>query len=259
MHGTPCVASRCASIPEVGGDFVDYVDPLNIEDGVRVVHRLLTDPAYLASRKNDIETKFQPKTWKDVAREFTISVGHFKERVALPVALARLDAGQFINLSLHAAPIDPMQTLRFPRSLMLDRQLYEREYFGSWMVGARAELRFQTDLLPGTPIILKIGVCTPDRTANFNLSIRLGQDRPSESLVRPIVMTGTEASLPQSLKTVQGFVDADGSCVVAIVLDSEPPDRGSDPRKFLIGIRGFGYAKDTTDGRQALLESVLSA
>lgn len=259
MHGTPCVASRTASIPEVGGDFVDYVDPSDVEDGVRVIGRLIEEPAYLASRRRNILETFQPKTWHDVGREFADRVGEFQKRPVLPIAAVPIDSGQFLNLSRQAAPLDPMRILRTPLNLLLSRQFYERESFGCWMVGDYAELCFQSDLLPGAPIILKLGLCTPDHAANFNLHVQLGKDRARARVVRPIMMTGTGAHLTQSMVTLEGFVENDGSCIVILHVDTAPPDRGADPRSFLIGVRGLGYSLDTTEGRLALLEGVLAS
>lgn len=259
LHGTPCVASRTASIPEVGGEFVDYVDPTDIDDGVRVIKKMLTDPDYLRDRRTQIQNEFTPKTWNDVGREFAEKVAAFGQTPVLPIATVPLARGQFLNLSRDAAPLDPMLVLRSPLNLLLDRQFYERESFGCWMKGHHAELRFRTDLLPGSPIVVKVGICTPDQTANFNLYIQAGKDRARAVMMRPIMMTDTRAHLTQSLVTLQGYVDDDGDCIVILHTDAMPPDRGADTRGFLIGLRGLGYAPDTTDGRLALLEGVLAS
>ena len=34
-HGKICICSGEGGIPEVGGEFVDYIDPYNVRDGLR--------------------------------------------------------------------------------------------------------------------------------------------------------------------------------------------------------------------------------
>ena len=64
-HGKFCVASNRTSIPEVGGDFVDYFDPLSDDDALAKIERLLFDPGYLAAREARLRAEYRPRTWAD--------------------------------------------------------------------------------------------------------------------------------------------------------------------------------------------------
>ncbi len=64
-QGKFCVASDRTSIPEVGGDFVDYFDPSNDEDALAKIERLLFDPGYLAAREARLLAEYRPRTWAD--------------------------------------------------------------------------------------------------------------------------------------------------------------------------------------------------
>ena len=64
-QGKFCVASNRTSIPEVGGDFVDYFDPSNDDDALAKIERLLLDPGYLAAREARLKTEYRPRTWAD--------------------------------------------------------------------------------------------------------------------------------------------------------------------------------------------------
>ncbi|MGK9234968.1 glycosyltransferase family 4 protein [Inquilinus limosus] len=66
--GKYCVASRTSSMPEVGGELVDYVDPRDLEDIRRVLMRALTDPAYIEMRMKKIQ-EASLRRWSDVAEE----------------------------------------------------------------------------------------------------------------------------------------------------------------------------------------------
>jgi len=64
-HGKFCVASDRTSIPEVGGDLVDYFDPSNEDDALAKIERPLIDPAYLAAREAQVRAEYRHRTWAD--------------------------------------------------------------------------------------------------------------------------------------------------------------------------------------------------
>jgi glycosyltransferase involved in cell wall biosynthesis len=66
-HGKFCVSSDRTSLPEVGGSFVDYFDPDDIEDVVLKIERPLFDPAYLAAREARLRAEYRPASWADCA------------------------------------------------------------------------------------------------------------------------------------------------------------------------------------------------
>jgi glycosyltransferase involved in cell wall biosynthesis len=65
MHGKFCVASNRTSIPEVGGDLVDYFDPSDEADALAKIERLLLDPDYLAAREARLKSEYRPRSWAD--------------------------------------------------------------------------------------------------------------------------------------------------------------------------------------------------
>jgi glycosyltransferase involved in cell wall biosynthesis len=64
-HGKFCIASDRTSIPEVGGDLIDYFDPSNDEDALAKIERSLMDPDYLAAREARIQAEYRRRTWAD--------------------------------------------------------------------------------------------------------------------------------------------------------------------------------------------------
>ncbi len=64
-----CVASNRSSIPEVGGDLVDYFDPTDEQDAQAKIERALFDPSYLAERESQIRTRYKPPSWSDCVHE----------------------------------------------------------------------------------------------------------------------------------------------------------------------------------------------
>src|SRR5262249_56194255 len=69
-HGKICIASRAGAIPEVGGQWVDYIDPYNISEGLEVLSRYLDDPEFRRRRECEIVRHFHPRRWRQVADDF---------------------------------------------------------------------------------------------------------------------------------------------------------------------------------------------
>jgi len=66
-HGKFCVASNRTSIPEVGGDFVDYFDPSDDDEALAKIERVLFEPGYLAAREARLQAEYHPRAWADCA------------------------------------------------------------------------------------------------------------------------------------------------------------------------------------------------
>jgi glycosyltransferase involved in cell wall biosynthesis len=64
-QGKFCVASNRTSIPEVGGDLVDYFDPANEDDALAKIERTLFEPGYLAARAARLKAEYRPRSWTE--------------------------------------------------------------------------------------------------------------------------------------------------------------------------------------------------
>jgi glycosyltransferase involved in cell wall biosynthesis len=65
VQGKFCVASNRTSIPEVGGDLIDYFDPSSEDDALAKIERLLLEPSYLAAREVRLRAEYHPRSWAD--------------------------------------------------------------------------------------------------------------------------------------------------------------------------------------------------
>ncbi len=74
-RGRYCIASGTSSLPEIGGDLVDYHDPLDVPGCCALVERAL-DPAYRAASEERIRSRYHPTTWKACAGRFLGSLQH---------------------------------------------------------------------------------------------------------------------------------------------------------------------------------------
>ena len=61
--GKLCVASTAASIPEVGGEFCEYIDPRDYFGSVKLIGGLIDDREVLAAKNKAIKERFVARTW----------------------------------------------------------------------------------------------------------------------------------------------------------------------------------------------------
>jgi len=80
-HGKFCIASNRTSIPEVGGDFIDYFDPSDEDDALAKIERLLFKPGYLTAREARLRSEYRPRSWADCIRAL---VGRLSEPERIP-------------------------------------------------------------------------------------------------------------------------------------------------------------------------------
>lgn len=64
IYGKVCVTTNASSLPEVGRDFAEYIEPEDTDAIVRAVRKCL-DENYRRTREAYIREKFRPTTWDD--------------------------------------------------------------------------------------------------------------------------------------------------------------------------------------------------
>lgn len=150
-YGKVCVASDAASIPEVGGDFVVYIDPYNTRAAAKTIRQLLQDRPRLAALQAKIRTDFRVRDWPEYGVAFLRTVRDLAGRAA-PAPLC-VPADKI--LLPRAEPIGWAYGARLPaRAELLNRTYgqmilaqgwHPAEAWGTWMDGAAARIAFITD------------------------------------------------------------------------------------------------------------------
>jgi glycosyltransferase involved in cell wall biosynthesis len=146
VFGRPCVASSASSIPEVGGAFVDYVNPHDVDDAYQVFKKLVFDDQYRESRVRAIADGFKARTWEDVARELLNEMRRFdaarSDRNVIPLDVV-LEPGRF-----HAVghEDDRSKYINFGIGpvvhFLFDSHWYPVENFGRWLRGGYGSISF---------------------------------------------------------------------------------------------------------------------
>ena len=67
--GKCCLASGVASIPEVGGDLVDYVDPWDVPAWAERLRWYFNNPSLVANKEARIKESYQPMSWPKCAED----------------------------------------------------------------------------------------------------------------------------------------------------------------------------------------------
>lgn len=146
IFGRPCIASSTSSIPEVGGAFVDYIDPFNDNDGYEKVLRFVTDKDSLDERARHIRQHFKPRGWSDVARDM------------IGLVQSSISSAEYISLTVEAPEAAPGHIYHFGHGdnvsnfidsgdsgfvhLACDTNWGSVENFGRWLKGRVATLEF---------------------------------------------------------------------------------------------------------------------
>jgi glycosyltransferase involved in cell wall biosynthesis len=161
VFGRPCIASKASSIPEVAGEFADYIDPLNVSDGYDKIVRFIDDATYREKRAEHIKANFRPRIWDDVANEFIESVGDLVKAGNTPkrlVCAPKLDPGRDYKLG-HMSDMEA-----FIKSgdaevadFCMGRDWHVLEGFGRWMRDRTAKLEFGLSKAVDGPITVMIG------------------------------------------------------------------------------------------------------
>jgi glycosyltransferase involved in cell wall biosynthesis len=87
--GKLCIASDSSSIPEVGGDLVDYHDPLDGPGLVRLLERAVFDDAYRAARERQVRACYRKTTWEGSARMLLALLEKHFGRLAVRTGMER--------------------------------------------------------------------------------------------------------------------------------------------------------------------------
>ena len=243
LHNVPCVASSTSSIPEVGGKFVDYVDPLDVRSGVEVFRRLIEDADYRDARREAIRSSFVPRTWDDVGRDFLEKTRgamgtEYPERDIYP-ALA--EGTRFAPGELVVEPIIMSRYVPGPMRMTLVGCFYGLEADGAWMRGRIGELKFLTALEEGEAIIVYLELYKPGN-APQSVSIHILDNNDSSTERRWTDLPTKKHNLVR----VRGKVSERGLCTIVIELGKDVEALpGGDKRAIGAGLAAVGYVRES--------------
>ncbi len=250
-HRKVCVASDTSSIPEVGGDLVDYVDPYNTRSGIEVFRKLIVNHAYRESRQSNIQTRFQPRSWRQVTQDLLKALAEHRSGMQGSWRAPLLRPGEVFrpgDLRLgHTVPANyPSRPIR----LILAQGWFTAESFGVWMREPDAVIRFATDLAPGTEIVAYLQLAGSPSHTGALLTISASDDAKASRRVQsfpaqamlPSITLPVENNKPFSTRLL-GKVGASGEVTLNFSVDGIIPFvSATDQRRLSAGLIGLAYA-----------------
>jgi len=76
--GKFCLASDATSLPEVGGDFLEYIDPWDVPKWANRLKWYFDHPEEVAKKSSIIIEKYKPTPWFDVAAQILTRADRLK-------------------------------------------------------------------------------------------------------------------------------------------------------------------------------------
>lgn len=73
-HGKFCLASDAASIAEIAGDIVDYVDPWNVPQWADKIRLYCANPEALRRREESVASRFRVTSWEATANQIAAAI-----------------------------------------------------------------------------------------------------------------------------------------------------------------------------------------
>ncbi len=251
IFGRPCVASNSSSVPEVGGDLVDYVDPLNVTEGYNVIRRFIVDEAYREHRAERIKREFKPRRWHDVAIDMIDSVSKITQARgfrSLSLTPPVLESGK-VHKNGHSN-----NRVRFirkeggkPIQFAFDSNWYPIETSQRWLRGNSGQVAFSVKSLDRSPaVVVMISYEVPPWIGQNRIEVFAGDEVLGTFDLEPSTQRRIMFTAPVVENTVRLRFEVRGEI-----------NRGDDPRPHLcFAVRAFGYAPVADAlARVALLES----
>lgn len=247
-HGKLCVASNTSSIPEVGGDLVDYIDPYNLRAGVEVFRNLVSNPAYLVQREADIRKNFRPRMWKLVGSELLTCIDQLRSQKPQQWLGPLLRPGEiFRPADLRLGNNVPINYPSRPMRLILDQGWYTAEKFGAWMRGNLSTLHCVTDCKPGTEVVIYLEIAASLSHQGANLVVFTGSGNVDDPIYpAPSIRRKITTPIPWNRSfflQLLANIEADRTLTVHFAVEGDIPRASdTDERRLSAGFVAMAYA-----------------
>lgn len=249
-HGRPCIASKTTSIPEVGGDLVDYIDPYNVRDGVDAFRRMSFDHAYRAQREAEVQTGFKARNWSQVTSELLAGIKRLRGEATSKIVSPLLRPGElFVPSELRLGHAIPAGYLKRPLRPLLAESWLMPEGFGVWMRGNAGLVSFRSDMPPGTEIMVFVQLAGTEWAASQTVHLSIGEQSDGKLEEAEIYPRRVQASQNSQrivnrsfMMRVSGRIAEDETVDVHLRVTGRPlPNVTRDSREFFVGLIGLSY------------------
>jgi glycosyltransferase involved in cell wall biosynthesis len=170
--GKLCVAADATSVPEVGGDFVDYIGPHDRLSAFDVIERAIFDETHRADRERQIAASFRARSWQDTTDAFHAAVEALTAEVE-ERKVPLLEAG--VSYPFENLMSDMLRSWRHKAAkLALIEGWHDQEPWGAWAGRPNATLRFFADAAPGETVTVTLRLVLPPDVAESEVRLQSG-------------------------------------------------------------------------------------
>lgn len=250
-YGKACVASDTTSIPEVGGDCVEYIDPSSLQKTYEVFRSLFSDYGKIKKIEEKVRNEFKIRTWEKYCEEFYKCINkhletksHISPEGNNVYSTGKIYFYGYDDISEQSKKGAELVTARMTRV----SGWHQLQEWGCWAARPKATLHLPTQLPEGTKISIFVRVQAPPSPEKMWLSCNGG----AKDFVYGYVST-TPAFI-----NFEGTVGKNGGILVSLYSTAVPPEDGAYPTVHVgIGAIGFVLADDS-DGYVKFLGKILN-
>lgn len=243
-YGKPCIASDTTSIPEVGGDCVEYIDPNNFEKTYEVFRSIFSNYENIKMLEENIRKNFEIRTWKTYCTEFYNSINKHLESKAYisPDGNYIYSPGEiyfygYDDISEQSRKGGELITARMTRIYGWHRL----ENWGCWATAPKATLHLPTKLPQGKKISIFVRIQAAPSREKMWLSCNGGGKDFSYGYV----------STSPAFINFDGIVGKNGTILISLNSTPVPLIDGSYPFVH-VGISAIGFV--STDDNNAYIK-----
>jgi glycosyltransferase involved in cell wall biosynthesis len=243
--GKMVVTTSVSSLPEVGGDLVDYFDLLSPADMLEKIGRLIDDADYRHAREARIRAKFQARGWSAIGAEIVEHAVTLSEPLRLPelgkhphwVLPLPAQACRYYSLGRNR------QTSIWPG--MVGGEMYRMgsgwrapDDLGTWTKPGLARLAFRPPPQAGA-LVLYLGLLAPSGDgARYRLRLLGGEARARSGELGPGETRWAALTVP-----CQELPD----CLIHLGIEAvgmAKPPRAAEGEQRGVCVRGFYFCRE---------------
>jgi glycosyltransferase involved in cell wall biosynthesis len=235
--GRTAVVSDAASLPEVGGAFVEYFESGSTSGLVAALERMLFEPGYRAARERKVRAEFRPRPWLALATQIEAQLTRWRpDAAASRDGVPRLSLGAYYALGSAAGASGRAAVAE---SLRAGDSWWTPEPWGCWTNGRPAALAFRNP--------------APERLLRAYVGVRGLPDRPSRFRVEGCGAGAVEGRLAADAERwvmllIPAGADPDGEMRITVsgdtYADLQTASDGQDHRILGLGVVGLMICAD---------------
>ncbi len=143
-HGKTALVANSSSLPEAGGNLVDYFELGNERSLLTQLKKLLFNHAYRAGRESLIRIQFRPRSWEDISDEILETIGQWDTAPAKDREdIQTIEIGRYYSFARNS-DLTIYPGMRSGEIFRTGNGWWGPNEWGCWLKPGPAQLAFRT-------------------------------------------------------------------------------------------------------------------